>query len=286
MLDQASAPGVAAPAFSPDGRLVVYGKTVGAQTFLLESERTAGRWGVPHVTRFSGVYTDIEPAFDPDGRYIIFSSNRPVAIGAPLADGNYDGKVRPGHGGHLWQVFRSASGGWGEPTLLSTSVNGSDSVFSPSIAGDGTLYFMRPVIAGEKFHLYRSRFVDGQYLTPERVSFSNLDAYGDFDPAVAKDGSFLIFSSPRPPSLPHRSDLFLVYRTQRGWSEPVDLRSLLCEDVYGVEARLSPDERTLYFTNGRRLPSDPPESPDNPRVQHTWQVDLPLSTHSKETVNR
>lgn len=240
--------------------------------------------GIPSITRFSGTYTDIEAAFAPSGRYIIFSSNRPLSAGASLAAGNYDGKVRPGHGGHLWQVFRTSSG-WGKPTPLPGITNASDSTFSPSIARDSTLYFMRPVNHGERFHLYSSRFVKGHYLAPERVSFSNLDAYGDFDPAVAKDGSFLIFSSPRPPSLPHRSDLFIVYRTQRGWSEPVDLRSLLCEDVFGVEARLSPDEKTLYFTNGRRLPSDPPQSPDHPYVQHTWQVDLSLIKHPKETAN-
>ncbi|MDQ2842318.1 MAG: hypothetical protein M3Y72_14995, partial [Acidobacteriota bacterium] len=104
--------------------------------------------------------------------------------------------------------------------------------------------------------------------------FSNLGAYGDFDPAVAKDGSFLIFSSPRPPSLTHRSDLFLVRHTHDGWSQPEDLRSLLSDEVFGVEARLSPDETILYFTNSRRLPTDPPESPEHPYVQHTWQVDI------------
>jgi hypothetical protein len=41
-----------------------------------------------------------------------------------------------------------------------------------------------------------------------------------------------------------------------------------------VEARLSPDEKTLYFTNGRRLPTDPPEGPEHPYIQHTWEVTL------------
>jgi hypothetical protein len=272
MLGQSSAPGAIAPTFSPDGRSVVYGKSVGAQTFLFQIEKSAGRWGVPRVASFSGQYTDIEPAFAPDGKYIIFSSNRPLPGGTALADGNYDGKVRPGHGGHLWRVDRRSTG-WGEPFPLPALVNATDSTFSPSISGDGTLYFMRPVNVGDKFHLYSSRLVKGDYAAPERVSFSNLDGFGDFDPAVARDASFLIFSSSRPPSLPHRSDLFIVYRTHDAWSSPVDLRSLLTDDVFGVEARLSPHEKTLYFTNTRRLAPDPPESPEHPFVQHTWEVD-------------
>jgi Tol biopolymer transport system component len=273
MLGQSSPPQGVAPAFSPDGKLVVYGKSVGEGIFLFEAEKTGATWSAPHLASFSGQYNDLEPAFDPNGKYLIFSSNRPLQAGGALAEGNYDGKVRPGHGGRLWRVERTAQG-WGEATVLPDTINATSSTYSPSIASDGTLYFMRPVNAGEKFHLYRAKMQNGQYAQPERVSFSNLDAYGDFDPAVARDGSFMIFSSPRPPSPPHTSDLFIVYRKNDEWSAPVDLRTILSDDVHGVEARLSPDEKTLYFTNGRRLPTDPPEGPEHPYVSHTWEVTL------------
>jgi len=273
MLDQSSAPQGIAPAFSPDDKLVVYGKRVGEGISLFVAEKTGATWSAPHLASFSGQYQDLEPAFDPNGKYLIFSSNRPLQAGGALAEGNYDGQVMPGKGGRLWRVERTATG-WGEPTPLPDTVNATTSMFSPSIASDGTLYFMRPVNAGEKFHLYRSKMRNGEYAQPERVSFSNLEAYGDFDPAVAKDGSFLIFSSPRPPSPPHTSDLFIVYRKDDEWSAPVDLRTILSDDVHGVEARLSPDEKTLYFTNGRRLPTDPPDGPGHPYVSHTWEVSL------------
>ena len=273
MLDQATAPDGIAPAFSPDGKLVVFGKRVDKGMFLFESEKIGGKWSAPHVASFSGQYTDIEPTFAPSGKYIIFASNRPLTKDGPLVDGNYDGQVRPGHGGQLWRVERSAAG-WGEAQPLPQVINASSSTFSPSIAADDSLYFMRPVNAGEKFHLYRAKMEGAHYAEPERLSFSNLDAYGDFDPAVAKNGSFVIFSSPRPPALPRRSDLFIVYRKGNDWSSPVDLSSLLTDAVYGVEARLSPDGKTLYFTNGMRLASDPPESTEHPYVQHTWQVDI------------
>lgn len=263
---------VAAPAFSPDGKYVVFGRSAGDGIFIYVSERSGGRWGPAKVAPFSGIYRDLEPTFAPNGKYLVFASNRPMEAGGKLAEGNYDGQVRPEKGGHLWKVERSTKG-WGEPQALPLSVNASDSTFSPSITGDGSLYFMRPVNAGEHFHLYRSQHANGTYQSPQRVSFSNLDAYGDFDPAVSKGDQFLIFSSPRPPSLAHKSDLFIVHRKHGEWSEPIDLRESMGADVYGVEARLAPDEKTLYFINGRKLPSDSPD--ENVRVTHSWEVTLP-----------
>jgi hypothetical protein len=153
------------------------------------------------------------------------------------------------------------------------SINASDSVFSPSITGDGSLYFMRPVNAGGKFHLFRAQMKNGAYEPPQRVTFSNLESFGDFDPAVSKDEQFLIFSSPRPPAPAHQTDLFIVYRKGGEWSEPVDLRQG-APDVYGTEARLDPREKTLFFTNARKLPSDR-VTDEHTIVIHSWEVALP-----------
>lgn len=223
---------------------------------------------------FSGTYRDLEPTFAPSGKYLIFASNRPLDPGGKLADGNYNGQVHPEGGGHLWKVERRGDR-WGEPQPLPSSVNAGDSVFSPSITGDGSLYFMRPVQSGGKFHLFRAQMQNGRYSAPEQVSFSNLDEFGDYDPAVSKDDRFVIFSSPRPPAPAHQADLFIAYRKNGAWSAPIDLRLKLSPDVYGTEARLDPKERTLFFTNARKLPTD--QSADEHAVFiHSWQVALPV----------
>jgi hypothetical protein len=262
-----------APAFSPDGKYVLFGKSVGQGIFIFMAEKSGSTWGPAKVAPFSGVYRDLEPTFAPNGKYLIFASNRPMQAGGKLADGNYNGQLHPESGGHLWKVERTGDR-WGEPRALPSGINASDSVFSPSITGDGSLYFMRPVNAGEKFHLFRAQMKNGAYLSPERVAFSNLDAFGDYDPAVSKDDQFLIFSSPRPPAPEKTADLFIVYRQHGEWSQPIDLRTLLGPDVYGVEARLDPRGKTLYFINGRKLPSDG-AADDKKRVVHSWAVALP-----------
>jgi hypothetical protein len=264
-----------APAFSPDGKTVFFGRYAGETISIFVSNKVDGRWTAPKVASFSGTYRDLEPAFAPSGRYLIFASNRPFGSDGKLADGNYNGSLHPGAGGHLWRV-ELKGGVWREPVALPTLINSSDSTFSPSLAEDGSLYFMRPAITGEKFHLYRAQMHAGQYSIPERVSFSDLDGYGDFDPAIAKDERFMIFSSARPPAPPHQTDLFIVHRENDKWSDPVDLRLVLSDDVYGTEARLAPDEKTLFFTNARKLSSD--YSADDKAVfVHTWEVRLRMS---------
>ncbi|HXE31411.1 MAG TPA: hypothetical protein VN515_06380 [Terriglobales bacterium] len=235
----------AAPAFSPDGGTVYFSATpAGAKCCtLMVSRQAQGHWSAPKAASFSGHFRDLEAAFSPSGKFLVFASNRPDRPGGALMDGHYNGQDYPGNGGHLWRIARRGAG-WASPEPLPASINANQSVFSPALTADSSLYFMR-ADDGIHFHIFRSQFAHGHYQTPVLASFSKTP-YGDFDPAVAPDESYLIFSSGRPPA-PKTSDLFIIFRTGGAWSEPLDLRTAISPDVHGVEARLSPDGNTLYF---------------------------------------
>jgi hypothetical protein len=187
-------------------------------------------------------------------------------------DGWYNGRIWKTAGGRLWKIATTAHG-WGAPEMLPDFINTDSSVFSPSIAGNGDLYYMR-ADTGSKFHLFCSKMKGGKYEKPERLPFSNT-TYGDYDPAVARDGSFLIFSSGRPPA-PKQTDLFIVLHNSAGWSEPMDL-NILSSAVFGVEARLSPDNKTLFFSNQRNAAGE-----KTPGKSFIWQVDLSPILKSSE----
>jgi len=252
-------------AFSPDGRTVYIYQSLNHLSSIVESKLVNGKWTAPATAPFSGTYPDLEPAFSPDGKYLIFASSRPVTPNGTNIDGHYDGKVSAGNGGELWKV-KLTKKGWGQPELLPADINSNTSVFSPNVAADGTLYFMRSD-SGKEFHLLRSEMKNGIYHKPTPFAFS-ISGRGDYDPAIAPDESFMIFSSGRSPAPVHTADLFIVFRTASGWTDPLDLR-ILSPNVHGIEARLSPDHKTLYFSNSRNA-----SGVDVPGDRYIWSVDI------------
>lgn len=273
-----SAPNTSAPTFTPDGNTVYFGQSTNAsENFIVVSQRQGNQWSAPKTAAFSGQYRDLEPAFAPNGKYLIFASNRPATPDGAALDGHYNGQAFPKGGGNLWQI-RFEKNSPQKPEQLPAAINSNDAVFSPAVTGDGSLYFMRAENSG-KFHIYRAQMKDGKFEAPVLASFSNTD-FGDFDPAVAPDESYLIFCSGRPPA-PKTTDLFIVFRNGNSWGDPIDLRSELSDSVHGIEARLSPGGKTLYFSNSRG-----PSGADVPNSRFTWQVDLTpvLKAHGINTM--
>lgn len=237
-----------APAFAPDGKTVIFGRSSAAASFLLISYKGEHGWSEPRIAPFSGQWLDMEPSMSPDGTYLIFASNRPAVPGGRPVDGEMDGKSQPGEGSNLWRVSRSLAG-WGEPVRLPDTVNASGSTYSPSVAGDGTLCFMRPDPATHRFQLFES---SSKYTEVHELTFSNGT---DVDPAVARE-SFIVFGSGR-----HAKkviDLFITYRSRQGWGDPIYLGDSINSPESDAEPRLSPDNQTLYFSSDRIVPVPKP----------------------------
>ncbi|MFC5742058.1 PD40 domain-containing protein [Dyella tabacisoli] len=230
----------ASPAFSPDSKVVVFARGKGIARRLYVAERAGADWSPSMSALFSQAWMDLEPAMSPDGSYLLFVSNRPAQAGGAAIDGFFNGKPQPGRGGNLWRVERNATG-WGTPQRLPDAINTGSSIYAPAVAADGSLYFMKPDSAGGEFRLYLSHQQGGRYQPPQALNFSD-GVTADFDPAVAPDQSFIVFSSDRPPSTATDSALFIAFATAAGWSTPQPL------GVTGTEARLSPDLATLYYS--------------------------------------
>lgn len=229
-----------APAFTPDGRTVFFTHRDGAITIMMATLHD-GVWSKPTVAPFSGRWRDIEPAMAPDGSYLVFVSNRPAITGGAPLDGFFGGQVQPGKGGNIWRVDRRADG-WGEPVRLPDTINSNSAIYSPAIAGDGSIYFNQPDPVTRKSHVYRAQAKGAGYDMPVALSISD-GTHPGYDVAVAPDESFLVFSANRAPAPTGRSLLFMAFRRHGEWSDPQPLDPHLA----GIEARLSPDLKTLYF---------------------------------------
>ncbi|HWX65900.1 MAG TPA: hypothetical protein VNZ27_05655 [Rhodanobacter sp.] len=260
-----------AAAFTPDGATVYFMRGTDSFT-LMQSHRDGGHWSTPRTAPFSGQWRDLDPAMAPDGSFLLFVSNRPATPGSPPIDAVHAGKRHAGEGMNLWRVNRQGNG-WSAPVRLPDVVNSCSMTFAPSIAADGSIYFIGCAGPNGDFKLLQSPYRDGHYATPYVVALGDADATIR-DPAIAPDGSFIVVSIKHAAQEPYR--LAIAFRTPTGWSAPRDLGDTVNGGKHSMGAQLGADHHTLYFYSDRRLP---PSNPDatatwNNGADHIWQVSL------------
>lgn len=238
---------------TPDGNTALYDISNGANNFIVVSHRVGGHWSKPEIAPFSGRWSDGDVALSPDGRYVIFVSNRPATPGgAPTSDAS----------GALWRVDRSGDG-WGEPHRLPDTVNPtsmslkSPTIATPSIAADGTLYFMRRDDQ-QQLHIYRSAYRDDSY-GPAVEQGLGKPTDPQLDPAIAPDQSFIVFTS-MPAGSKGPARLHIAFRTGDGWGAPVDMGDEVNAGDWPWGPHVSPDGHTLYYVTNRSLPVSYPRS--------------------------
>jgi hypothetical protein len=269
--------GDACPAFTPDGQTLFFWRSKKDVSSIMESHKVGGAWSTPVTASFSGQWRDLDSTMAPDGSFLLFVSNRPVTPGGHRLDGKAkDGKVYPGFGMNIWRVDRRGTG-WGTPVHLPASINTSTATFAPSVAGDGSIYYMARDPVDNDFNLFHSAYVSGKYQTPTRVALGDAGTVIR-DPAIAPDQSFIVFSTKRVGSKgPLR--LAIAFRSHdarplEAWSTPIDLGDTVNGESYAMGAQLGPDHRTLYFYSNRPDVGALPGSSWNDGEDNIWFVSL------------
>jgi Tol biopolymer transport system component len=224
------------PTFTPDGNTLLFTRSTAGWSAILESHKVGGAWSEPQLAAFSGEWPDSSPAMAPDGSYAVF-----VRIQA--------------HAAQLYRVDRAATGTWGTPTKLPSTVNIGDAIWKPSVAADGTIYFVSIDKAGHK-RLYSAAKTTTGYAQAQPLSFSDGTKL-DVDPEIAPDGSFLVFCSAGRLAGDQKDHLFIARKTATGWSAPQAIR-YAGDDANGYstddEPHLGADRHTLYFSSDRAGP--------------------------------
>jgi Tol biopolymer transport system component len=240
-----------APTFSPDGNTLYFTRSTANWSAILESHKVNGQWSKPLLASFSGEWPDSSPAMSPDGSFIVFQSTRPAT---PLTVKPIEGQPIPGVVSNLWRVDRVSSG-WSQPVRMGDQVNIGHSIWKPSIAANGSLYFTVIDEAGHK-RLYSSKFGPRTYQPAQPLPFSD-GTTSDVDPEIAPDESFLVFCSSSRLEGDQKDHLFIVARQGAGWGPVVPIR-YAGDDKYGYstddEPRLGQDRRTIYFSSDRAVP--------------------------------
>jgi hypothetical protein len=162
-------------------------------------------------------------------------------------------------------------------------VNVGTSVYAPSVAASGDVYYQRRDDATHEFHLYRTAWRDGRYQPPQRLALGDPAAH-ELDPAIAPDQSFIVFDANYAGTdKPDR--LYIAFRDGDGWGKPVDLGDAVNRyEPWG--SHLGPDARTLYFTSNYTAKVSYPRTSAQARADltrmrawdngnnHIWKVSL------------
>lgn len=253
-----------APTFVKGGRSLFFSRRVSGRWSILQSSDRDGSWSTPAIASFSGQWNDLEAAAAPGGRYLIFASDRPRAGGTTPLSARYYGREQVG--GALWRVELVGAAA-GAVSRLPDSVNAGSSVWTPSIAANDDLAFMRTDAGSGRFRIFLAKS-DGHagYGSIRPLAFST-GATNDVDPALDPHERFLIFGSDRDTAghdgVPGPEHLFVAWSPLSprpvicplrfpGWSEP---------RISEVEPRLSLDGRRLYFAS--RHPDHATGKPSN-----------------------
>ncbi len=252
-------------AFTPDGKTVFFSRDRDrGGTVIMMSTVENGRWTTPEPAPFSrGGYSDVDMFVTRDGREVYFCSDRPVPgtpapptpTAAPPTAGSAPPPPPPERSA-IWAVTRTAAG-WTEPAWLGPVITSGAADYYPTLTSSGTLYFSsnRPGGLGQN-DIYRARRVDGKWLPPENLGAPASSAFREFDPFIAPDESYLIFSSNRPGGL-GASDLYVSFRDAGGaWTEPRNLGPLVNTAANEFTPMLSPDGKYLFFTSDRESHDD------------------------------
>ncbi len=222
-----------APSFSPDGNEVFWwtirqendGKWL---QFPKTMRRVGNRWTAPEI-----LSDDNMPTLSPDGKRLYYGSKK--------------------EGEDLYYVVKQGNG-WSEPKRAGLVTRFPEVRFAyyPSIASNGTLYFMG-YLEGQWINLgiYRAELLNGWYAKPELLppSINTRDGVRNWTPYIAPDESYLIFCSTRGLPASDQGDLYVSFRQPDGsWTDPVSLGDPINSKEMERFPAVSPDGKYLFFT--------------------------------------
>lgn len=182
---------------------------------LMMSRRVDGGWGAPEALSFSGgPFSDRAPRPTRDGSRLYFTSNRPL----PGATGSHDPRVF-----NLWAVEREGRG-WSAPEPLPEPFTSPSSEIHNSIDGEGTIYFASNREGGMgRSDIYSVRRTVAGYGPAVNLGAPVNTEHSQPDLFVSGDGQMMILAVTDHPDGFGGDDLYVSYRRDDGWTEPINL---------------------------------------------------------------
>lgn len=184
-----------------------------------------------------------------DGRYIYFS-----AMQRPGGKGRQD----------VWMSEKDGNK-WKKAINLGKSINSSKDETVDNVTADGTGLFLSGTFEGTfgNFDIYFAELSDKGWGKLQHFPMPINSKYQDEAANMSADGKAIIFCSDRPGGIgPYKpfgalyngssngnEDIYITFKTDSGWSRPVNLGANINTPFSERSPYLHPDGRTLYFSS-------------------------------------
>lgn len=259
-------------AFLNNGKVCIFSNVRGGILYTFQKN---GVWTVPQKAPLN--YEGHEYNFNagPKGKNIYFTSRRPTTGRDPHTDLNI--WVLP------WERDR-----WGKPYPLPFPPNtkGQDEIH-PTLTLNDTIYYFTPDRAGSKASkIYRRKWLKGKYSQDEEIGWPVNSGWDEFDPVVASDESFMLFSSRRPGSF-GKDDIYACFMSNhKEWSDPVNLGEPYNTRDYEHRINLVPGAKYFFFGSGRNNSTLQKQIPGKPgaRVDGVYWVETSFLKNLKQFI--
>lgn len=220
--------------FSPANSECMIGIGESGTFKILYSEYDNCFWSVPLPADFITNNRPIEPFFSPDNQRIFFTS---------YAD-----------------IYMSTRKGmsWSIPVKLGQPVNTFSEEYHPTTTLNGTLYFCS-TRDNSLPDLFLSRCVNGNYTTIEKLDKVINSPFHAWDPFIAPDESYLLFTSIHPDGFGNE-DQYISYNKNGRWTNPKNLGPKINTNKIEYGSYISPDNKYYFFSRpegwGPNIPAD------------------------------
>ena len=194
-------------AFLNDGKVCIFSNVRDGILYTYEKN---GVWTIPKKAPLD--YEGFEYDFNagPKGKNLYFTSRRPTKGRETHTDLN------------IW-VLPWENDEWGKPYSLPfpPNIENQDEI-SPTLTINNAIYYFTNNRMGSKTSkIYRRKWLNDKYGREEELGWPINSGWDDFDPVVASDEKFMLFSSRRPGNF-GKDDIYVCFMSvNEEWSVPI-----------------------------------------------------------------
>jgi WD40-like Beta Propeller Repeat len=219
--------------FTPDARELYFQLWKVPFPVIICMKEENGQWTRPAVASFSGRYF-AKFCLSPDGNTVVLTSSEPRSgKGEPTKD-------------YTTRILKRTKNGWSNPEFIE-QISGA---LAPTISSKGNLYFFLEVTHPEKSDIYVSKYKNGVYEPPVRLSDSINSEFYEVDPFIAPDESYIIFC--RGGDGFGSTDLFISFRKEDGtWTKAKNMGKEINSPSIDLCPSVTPDGKYFFFSSNR-----------------------------------